>query len=68
MNWSLDIKRCTARLPSWIPDGAAIVNVEVTPTIVHRHTIVAITGDATELGILIETIATSGIANQTETV
>jgi hypothetical protein len=55
VEWSL------ARFPTWIPNGIAVFDIKVSTAVVHWYIIVAIAGDATELGILIERIATSGI-------
>ena len=60
----VEVERCLAGLPSWIPHGVAILDVEITATIVHRHIVVAITRDATELGILVETVTSSSVGNQ----
>ena len=54
------------RFPTRIPDGIAFLDVEVTSAIIHRNPIVAITGDATELGILIERITTGCIGDERE--
>ena len=52
------VERCLARFPSRVPYGIAIFDIEIATAIIHWHTIVAITGDATELGILVEGITT----------
>ena len=52
------VERCLARFPSRVPYGIAIFDIEIATDVIHRHTIVAITGDATELGILVERITT----------
>ena len=52
------VERCLARFPPWVPYGIAILDVEIATAVIHRHTVVAITGDATELGILVEGITT----------
>ena len=62
----IEVERCLARFPTGIPDGLAILDVEVATAIVHRHVVVAITGDAAELGILVEGIATGGVADERE--
>ena len=61
MTTFIAVERCLARLPAWVPNCVAILNIEVTTTIVHWHAIVAIARDATELGILEEGIATSSV-------
>ena len=53
-----------AGLPSWIPYRVAVLDVEVTASIVHRHIVVAIAGDATELGVLVEAVAASGVRDE----
>jgi len=55
-----------ARFPTWIPHGIAILDVEITPAVVHRHVVVAIAGDTAELGILVEAVATSGVRDEGE--
>ena len=57
-----------AGLPSWTPHRVAVVDIEVTATSIHGHTIIAIAGDAAELGILIEVVATSGVRDEAEEV
>ena len=44
------------------------MDIEVSTTVVHRHTVIAVTGDATELGILIEVVAAARVGNQSEEV
>ena len=61
MTTFIAVERCLARLPSWVPNRVTILNIEVTTAIVHRHSIVAIARDATELGILEERISTSSV-------
>ena len=53
------VERSLARLPSRVPHRAIVVDVEIASAIVHRHTVVAITGDATELSVFVE-VVTSG--------
>ena len=53
VEWSL------ARLPARVPHRAVVVDVEIASAIVHRHTVVAIAGDATELCVFVE-VVTSG--------
>ena len=57
-----------ARFPTRTPNTVAILDIEVTATSIHRHTIIAIARDATELGILIEVVATSRVRNQSKEV
>ena len=53
-----------AGLPSGVPHGAAIVDVEVAAAVVHRHAVVAVARQAAELGILVEGIAAGRVGNQ----
>ena len=53
-----------ARIPYHSFPLLLVNNIEIPPAIVHRNTIVAVAGDAAELGILEEGIATGGIGNQ----
>ena len=55
-----------AWFPAWIPDGIAILDVEVATTIIHRYPVVAIAGETTELGILIERIPTCCVGDKRE--
>ena len=57
------IKRGLGRFPTGIPDSVTILYVEITATGIHRHTVVAVTGEATEFGILIEAVASGGIGD-----
>ena len=52
------VERCLARFPPRVPYCIAILDVEIATAVIHRHTVVAVTGDATELGILVEGITT----------
>ena len=56
------------RLPGRIPDGAAVLDVEVLAVAVIGDIVVAIAGDAQELRILIEGIAAAGVGDQREEV
>ena len=58
------VERRLAGLPSRIPHGAAIVDVEVATAVVHRHAVVAVARQAAELGILVEAVAAGGVGNQ----
>ncbi len=60
IEWSL------ARFPTWVPDGVTVLDVEVATAIVHRYPVVAIAGDAAELGVLIEGVATSCVGDERE--
>ena len=52
------VEWCLARFPPWVPYGIAILDVEIATAVIHRHSVVTVTGDATELGILVERITT----------
>ena len=60
------VERCLARFPSRVPYGIAIFDIEIATAVIHRHTVVAVTGDATELGILVEGITTCCIGYERE--
>ena len=62
----IEVERRLARLPAWVPDGVAVLDIEVSSAIVHRYIVVAIAGDTTELGILVEAVAASGIRDERE--
>ena len=50
----IEVKRSLARLPARRPYAAVVIDVEISSSIVHRHTVVAVAGDPAELGILVE--------------
>ena len=52
------VEWCFARFPPWVPYGIAILDIEIATAVIHWHTVVAVTCDATELGILVEGITT----------
>ena len=60
----IKVERCLARFPTRIPYGIAILDVEIPPAIIHRHVVVAIAGDTTELGILIEAVAAGSVGDE----
>ena len=60
----VEVERRLTGLPTWVPNGISILDVEVAPAIVHRYVVVAIAGDATELGILVEAVAASGVTDE----
>ena len=64
MSALVGVERRAARFPSRTPYRVAILDVEIASVVVHRHIVVAIAGDAAELGILIETISTGGVGYQ----
>jgi hypothetical protein len=68
MTTLVEVERGLTGLPARIPDSIAILNIKVPTPIVHRYIVVTITGDATELGILIKAVSTCGVTNQREEV
>ena len=68
----VEVERGLTRLPTWIPyyclvsltPCLLVYNIKVSPAIVHRYVVVAIAGDATELGILVEAVAASGVRDE----
>ena len=55
-----------AGLPGGRPYVAAFIDIEVASTVVHRHAVVAVAGDAAELGVLVERVASGGIGDERE--
>ena len=53
-----------AGLPGGRPYVAAFIDVEVASPVVHRHVVVAVAGDAAELGVLVKGIASGGIGDE----
>ena len=64
----VEVERSLTGLPSRIPYSITILDIEISTAVVHRYIIVAITGDAAELCILIEAVAASGVRDQREEV
>jgi hypothetical protein len=64
----VEVERSLTGLPSRIPYSIAILDIEISTAVVHRYIIVAITGDAAELCILIEAVTASGVRDQREEV
>lgn len=60
VEWSL------AGLPSGIPHGVAVLDIEIAAAIVHRHTIVSVAGDTPEFCVLVEGIAACCIGDERE--
>ena len=60
----VEIQWRLARFPSRIPDVAVVVNVKVASAIIHRYVVVAIAGDTSEFGVLVERIASSSIGDE----
>jgi hypothetical protein len=60
----IEVERRLTGFPSRIPDGVAILDVEVAAAIVHRHVVVAITGDTAELGVLVKTVSACCIGDE----
>ena len=64
----IGIKFRLRRLPSGIPDGIVVLNIEILPVVIIGNTVVAITCDTEKLCILIEGVTASGVGNQAEEV
>ena len=60
----VEVERRLTGLPSRVPHGVAVLDIEIAAAIVHRHVVVAIARDTAELGILIEGVATSSVGDQ----
>ena len=64
----IEVQRSLAWLPARRPDHAAVVDIEISSTVVHRDIVVAIAGDATELRVFVEGISTGRVGDQREEV
>ena len=62
----IGIQRSAGRHTAWVPDGVTVLYVVILSVGIYRNVIVAVAGDAKELGILIEAVAAAGIGNQGE--
>ena len=60
----VEVERRLTGLPTRIPHGIAILDVEVAATVVHRYVVVTIAGDTTELRILVEAVTAGGVRDQ----
>ena len=47
--------------PTRIPNGFAVLDIEVTTTSIHGNTVIAVARDTAELGILVEIVTTCSI-------
>jgi hypothetical protein len=52
--------------PAVGPDVSAIIDVEVTATVVYRDIVVAVTGYSSQARVAIEAIAARGVGDETE--
>ena len=50
--------------PSRIPDCIAFLNIVVMTVAIHRNVVVAVAGDAKELGVLIKAVTAAGVGDQ----
>ena len=57
----VEVQRRAAGLPARIPHRFTILDVEVTPVIVHGNVVVTIAGEPAKLGIFVETIASDSV-------
>ena len=64
MTTLVEVERRLTGLPTRVPYRFAILDVEIAATIVHRYVVVAIAGNPTELGILIEAVTAGCVRNQ----
>ena len=62
------VERRAAGFPTGVPHTSPVVHVKVTPSVVHRHTVVAVAREAAELGILAESVSARRVRNQPEEV
>ena len=51
-------------LPTGVPDGIAVLDIEIVAVAVQRHGIVAVTGQAEQLGVFIKAVSSGSIGNQ----
>ena len=58
------VERCLAGFPAWVPHCSVVVDIEVSSAVVHRDAVVTVAGDASELCILEEGVATCCVRNQ----
>ncbi len=62
----IGIKRRARRLPARIPHRVAVLDVEVAPIVVGRHVVIAVAGNAAQLGILVKAITTTRVGDKRE--
>ena len=62
----IGIQLCFCRRPARRPDGAVVVDIEVTTAHVNRNVVVTVSGDSTQTGILKEVVAAGCVGNQRE--
>ena len=60
----IEVEGSLAGFPSRVPYRSVVIDIEITSAIVHRYVIIAVTGDAAELGILVERIATCCVRDE----
>lgn len=60
----VEVRRRFARFPSGRPYRSAVVDVKVSSAAVHRHVVVAVAGDAAELGVLVESVSAGGVRDE----
>ena len=60
----ISIQGSAGRHCTRVPDGVLVFNVVVLSIGIHRNIVVAVTGNAKELGVLIEAVSAAGIGNQ----
>ena len=64
----IEVERSLAGFPSRAPYSAAIIDIEIPPAIIGRHTVVPVPGNAAELRILAEAVAAGSRRYQGEEV
>ena len=60
----IGIQRRAGRHCPRVPDGIAVLNVVIFSVGIYRNVVVAVAGNAQQLGILVEAVAAAGIGNQ----
>ena len=54
------------RRPARVPDGAVVVDVEISAAHIDGDIVVAVTGDPAQTGVLVEAVAAGGVGDQRE--
>ena len=62
------VEWCSARFPSWAPYRVAVLDIEVSPVVVHRHVVVTIASDASELSVFVEAVPSCCVGYEGEEV
>ena len=66
MTTFIEVERSLHGFPSRTPDAVAILDIEISASVVHRHIIISIPSKPAELGILEKRITASRVGNERE--